>query len=185
MGTWIPDSPEDPPRLPAADIRKLHHAAHRCRVRGWRPYSKFAVAAAVLTKDGRVYAGPGNVECANYSLTKHAEETAAITALARGAFERCGRTFLRAVYIATAGLPGKPREKCAPCGGCRQFLWEFADEDTLVIMELPDGGRDIQRLVHMLPFGRGNRGPHHRRDHAHPFGPANLKIKDRDSPPGT
>lgn len=156
-----------PQRLTARQIRRLRDAAYGGRPRGWRPYSKFAVAAAVLTKDGRAYGGAGNVECANYTLTKHAEETAVIAALVGGAFARSGRTFLRAVYLATAGQGKSKKSKCAPCGGCRQFMWEFADEDTLVVMERPDGDLHIERLVDMLPD---------------PFGPANLNIKDSDSP---
>jgi cytidine deaminase len=168
MAEEMAESKPSPPRLTAKETRKLRKAAYGGRPRGWRPYSKFAVAAAVLTKDGRAYGGAGNVECANYTLTKHAEETAVIAALVGGAFPRNGRTFLRAVYLATAGKGKSKKNKCAPCGGCRQFMWEFADEETLVLMERPDGGLDIERLVDMLPD---------------PFGPANLKIKDSDSPP--
>ena len=168
MAEQMAESKLGPPPFTANEIRKLRNAAYGGRPRGWRPYSKFAVAAAVLTKDGRAYGGAGNVECANYTLTKHAEETAVIAALVAGAFRRNGRIFLRAVYLATAGKGKSKKSRCAPCGGCRQFMWEFADEETFVLMERPDGGLDIERLVDMLPD---------------PFGPANLKIKDSDSPP--
>ena len=28
-----------------------------------------------------------------------------------------------------------------PCGGCRQFMWEFSDTQTVVIAEVPDKDR--------------------------------------------
>lgn len=105
----------DPLRLAASDLRKLRRAAHRGRRRGWWPYSRFAVGAAVLTKDGRVCAGPGNVECANYSLTKHAEETAVNTALSRGAFERRGPFCARSTSrpVAFPGSRGRSARRVA------------------------------------------------------------------------
>jgi cytidine deaminase len=146
-----------------AQIRALHAAATDGRERGRRPYSNYPVAAAVLTVDDRIYGGPGNIECANYTLSKHAEETAVIAAMTDGAMTRVGRRFIRAIY-----LPTVAGRKAAVCGGCRQFVWEFSDSQTAVIVEIPEGGTQTTLLSELLP---------------EPFGPDDLGIKDGDSPP--
>jgi cytidine deaminase len=150
-------------------IDRLRSAALAGREQGWRPYSKFPVAAAVLTLKGKTYGGAGNVECANYTLTKHAEETAVLAAIADGALLRSdgtteptvNRKFIRAVYLASTG-----KDKITPCGSCRQFMWEFAHHAAVVIMELPAGGEETVPLAELMPK---------------PFGPETLGINDDGS----
>lgn len=88
----------------------------------YAPQSDFMVLAAVEADDGRKYAG-SNVEIANYSLTKHAEEVAILAAIIGGQDPR--GSWLRAVYVAGA----------APCGSCRQFMAEFASGDAICVFE--------------------------------------------------
>jgi cytidine deaminase len=151
-------------------VYELREAARAGRRYGWRPYSKFPVAAAVLTVDGDIYGGPGNIECANYTLTKHAEETAIIVAISNGALETTSasgdmekrRRFLRAVYLpAIEGIP------VSPCGGCRQMIWEFATNDAVVLRERGSGGHDVLPVRELF---------------IEPFGPDDLRVKDSDSP---
>jgi cytidine deaminase len=77
--------------------------------RAYAPYSKFHVGAAVRARDGRVFEGV-NVENAAYPLGICAEKSAIAQAV-------------------TAGYgPGDLEEiavTAAPCGGCRQWLYEF------------------------------------------------------------
>ena len=54
---------------------KLLELAHEARERAYAPYSHYAVGAALLTKDGRVYQGC-NIENASFSATNCAERTA-------------------------------------------------------------------------------------------------------------
>jgi cytidine deaminase len=152
--------------IPRQQVDDLRATALAGRELGWRPYSKFPVGAAVLTIDNKIYGGAGNVECANYTLTKHAEETAVLAAIADrallgsqgGAGARKNRRFIRAVYLATTG-----GEKITPCGSCRQFMWEFADHEAVVIIELPGGGEETVPLVELM---------------LKPFGPETLGISD-------
>jgi cytidine deaminase len=153
---------EAPEPITDEQIRALRDAAIQGRAKGWRPYSRFAVGAAVLTVGGKIYGGAGNVECANYTLTKHAEETAILAAMADGAMACNGRQFIWAIYVATVN--GK---KAMPCGSCRQFIWEFSAEDTVVINELPSGVVESTRLARLLPD---------------PFGPDDLGIREEDNP---
>jgi cytidine deaminase len=91
-------------------------------------YSNFKVGAAVRAKDGRIFEGV-NVENASYPLGICAERAALSAA-------------------ATAGCkPGDLEEiavTASPCGGCRQWLYEFrlervtfADADGEIVSRAP------------------------------------------------
>ena len=54
------------------DRRALIRAAFAARENAYVPYSHFAVGAALLAKNGRVYTGC-NIECATYTPTNCAE----------------------------------------------------------------------------------------------------------------
>jgi cytidine deaminase len=77
--------------------------------RAYAPYSRYLVGAAVLARDGRVFEGV-NVENAAYPLGICAEKSA----LARAVAEGYGPGDVEAIGITAS-----------PCGGCRQWLWEF------------------------------------------------------------
>ena len=83
----------------------------------YAPYSRYLVGASVLARDGRVFDGV-NVENAAYPLGVCAEKTALVKAVSEGYkpgdFEAIGIT-------------------ASPCGGCRQWLYEFRiDEVTFL-----------------------------------------------------
>jgi cytidine deaminase len=90
----------------------LYERAIAAAERAYAPYSNYLVGAAVRTRDGRVFEGV-NVENAAYPLGICAERTAIARAVAEGYkpgdFEAIGIT-------------------ASPCGGCRQWLWEFGLE---------------------------------------------------------
>ena len=73
------------------------------------PYSRYHVGAAVLARDGRVFEGV-NVENAAYPLGICAERTAIGRAVAEG----CAPGDVAEIAITAS-----------PCGGCRQWLYEF------------------------------------------------------------
>lgn len=122
---------------------RLLGAARAAREHAYAPYSRFPVGAALLAEDGRVFTGC-NVENASYGLTHCAERVALGKAVSEGA-----RAF-RA--IAVVG----PRDDapCAPCGACRQVLYEFGGAWTLVT---PDGagGARTASIASLLPDGFG------------------------------
>ena len=62
----------------------LVQKAMDARKRSYSPYSGFAVGAALLCKDGTVYAGT-NIENASFGLTNCAERTALFKAVSEGA----------------------------------------------------------------------------------------------------
>lgn len=104
------------------------------------PYSHYAVGAALLAEDGRVFTGC-NVENAAYGNTMCAERTALYKAVSEGA-----RRF-QAVAIAARGSAP------FPCGACRQSLYEFAPD--LRVLVTWDGHVREAVLSDLLPEGFG------------------------------
>jgi cytidine deaminase len=90
--------------------RELYERAEAAAADAYAPYSKFHVGAAALLRDRRVVTGV-NVENAAYPLGVCAERCALSRAVAEGA--RPGD--VEAVAVTAS-----------PCGGCRQWLMEFA-----------------------------------------------------------
>lgn len=110
--------------------------------RSYVPYSHFPVGAALLCADGTVFTGC-NIENAAYGPTICAERTALVKAVSEGY-----RAF-SAIAIA-----GKGRDYCWPCGVCRQVLYEFAP-DLTVLVARGDGDYVKLPLKELLPHGFG------------------------------
>ena len=89
--------------------RELYDRAVAISQRAYAPYSNYLVGAAVLTKDGNVFEGV-NVENAAYPLGVCAEKTALVKAVSEG---------YKPGDFAAIGITA------SPCGGCRQWLYEF------------------------------------------------------------
>ncbi len=122
--------------------RALLASAREARAHAYVPYSRFPVGAALLAEDGSLFTGC-NVENASYGLTNCAERTAVFKAVSEG------RTAFRA--IAVVG----PQDDllCAPCGACRQVLYEFGPEMVLVTPAGADqpGGVRMTTVGALLP----------------------------------
>ena len=128
--------------LEAADPELLA-LAREAVGRAYAPYSNFPVGAAVRTADGRRYAG-ANVENAAFPQGQCAEASAIGAMVAGG-----GGPIAEVVVAAPVDV------ECAPCGGCRQRLREFAAPGVPV--HLADLGR-VRRTTsvgELLPFAFG------------------------------
>ena len=86
--------------------RELVMEALKARKQAYCPYSGFAVGAALLCADGRVFTGC-NIENAAYPATNCAERTAIFKAVSEG------KTEFRAIAI-VGGPKGKEPEFCDP-----------------------------------------------------------------------
>jgi cytidine deaminase len=120
------------------EIKKLVEEARRARDCSLSLFSNFCVGAAVETDDGKIYTGC-NIESASYGLTVCAERVAVWKALSEGE-----RHFKRlAVVVDTYPLT-------PPCGTCRQIIWEFCRNATIILANLR-GDIEITDMNELLP----------------------------------
>ena len=123
--------------------RELVRLALMARKRAYAPYSHFAVGAALLCSDGAVYTGC-NIENASYPCGICAERVAAAKAVSEGK-----RKF------AALAVAGTSAQYCTPCGTCRQFLYEFAPDLTVLCAD--DAGEyETYALRDLLQAGFGD-----------------------------
>ncbi len=119
----------------------LLHLAQIAMEKSYSPYSHYAVGAALLCENGRVFLGC-NIENASFGLTNCAERTALFKAVSEGERE------FAAIAIASNGsFP-------YPCGACRQALNEFAPNIRVMVIS-GEGQMDKTTLPQLLPHGFG------------------------------
>ncbi len=134
-----------PRQIPPTTLAAMKQGAIEAAHRAYAPYSRFAVGAAVLSADGRIYTG-ANVENASFGLSICAERNAIFRAVAEGARR------IDAVVVYTPTGSATP-----PCGACRQVLCEFG-ADAMVVCCSDDGASDRHyRLAELLPDAFGPR----------------------------
>lgn len=126
------------------DSKALVKEALAAREMAYVPYSHFAVGAALLTKEGKVYRGC-NIENAAYTPTNCAERTAFFKAVSEGEREFAAI----AVVGGPAGKP--PMDYCYPCGVCRQVMAEFCEDDFVVVVGKSEDKIREHTLIEILP----------------------------------
>jgi cytidine deaminase len=120
---------------------KLLQSASKAMKNAHAPYSNFHVGAAILTASGEIFAGC-NVENACYGMTNCAERTAIFSAVA----QLGPKMEIRAVAVTNdKGVP------CAPCGACRQVIYEFGP-DAIIFFQGANGPRQAH-ITELLPEG--------------------------------
>lgn len=129
-------------------IINLIDEALRARERAYSPYSGYAVGAALLCGNGRIYKG-ANIENASYGATNCAERSAFFQAVGEGE-----RDFL-AIAIAGGASGLDPVDYAYPCGICRQVMKEFCGDDFLIIVAKSREEYRCYTLAELLPCGFG------------------------------
>ncbi len=127
--------------IATAERKRLLDGARAALNRAYAPYSKFRVGCALLTESGNTYAGC-NVENASYGLTICAER-AAICAAVAAEGER--------MRIAALAVLNSENVTCAPCGACRQVIFEFGPR-ALVLYQGKHGVEEAL-TCDLLPAG--------------------------------
>ena len=122
-------------------VEQLKALAADARTRAHAPYSLFRVGAAILDDAGKLHAGC-NVENASFPEGNCAETAAIAAMLVDG-----GRTIRDIVVLGGRDAIGP----CAPCGGCRQRIAEFADSDTRVWLVSAAGRVEAWSVESLLP----------------------------------
>lgn len=115
-------------------------AAREARDRAYAPYSHYHVGAAVITEDGVVFTGC-NVENASYPASICAERIAITKAVSEG------YSNFHTIVVAT-------ENGGAPCGICRQVMFQFAPEMRVLLVDEKTITGDFV-LSDLLPHGFG------------------------------
>lgn len=114
--------------------------------RSYVPYSGFPVGAALACTDGSVFTGC-NVENAAYGSAICAERTALVKAVSEGHRDDLTRI----------AVVGNSADYCWPCGACRQMLYEF-NPDLTVLVARADRQFVSFSLRELMPHGFGPKG---------------------------
>ena len=125
----------------SAEEKRLVEAAKEVRKNAYAPYSGYRVGAALLDDTGALHTGC-NVENTAFPEGACAEANVIGSMVAAG-----GK---RIVAIAAVGGADK-LEACTPCGGCRQIIREFADENTRVLLIGEANRIDCFSIDELLP----------------------------------
>ena len=120
------------------ELESLIEIAKQARNCSLAPFSNFLVGAALRTEAGKIYTGC-NIESASYGLTVCAERVAIWKALSE-----CERDFTDLVVVVDT------EQLTPPCGTCRQIIWEFAKNATIVLGNL-QGETQIVSIRELLP----------------------------------
>ncbi|MCP8967164.1 cytidine deaminase [Ectobacillus ponti] len=121
------------------NMQELVQEAVEARKQAYVPYSKFAVGAALLTADGKVYRGC-NIENAAYSMCNCAERTAIFKAVSEGE-----KKFTAIAVVADTDRP------VPPCGACRQVMVELCQPETKVYLTNLKGNLLETTIEGLLP----------------------------------
>ena len=120
----------------------LIEKAKEARALSYSPYSRFAVGAAVLTKDGQVFLG-ANIENSAYPLCMCAERNALYNAYMHG--------YKKDDFVALA-LTADTEGACSPCGACRQVISELFPSDAPIYMTNLKGVVVKTTITELLPY---------------------------------
>jgi cytidine deaminase len=121
-----------------SEYEVLLATARQSRENAHAPYSNFRVGAALRATSGRIFGGC-NVENATYGLTVCAERVAIFKAISEGE-----RGF-NAIAVVTDTEVLTP-----PCGACRQLIWEFCGDVTVILSNLK-GETEVLRMSDLFP----------------------------------
>lgn len=128
--------------------QELIRAALKAREKAVAPYSRFTVGAALLAENGQIYTGC-NIENAAFTPTSCAERTALFKAVSEGV------TRFTDIAVVGARMGEVNTLVTAPCGVCRQALFEFCGPELNVIMAKTPEDFIERSLGELLPFGFG------------------------------
>ena len=118
--------------IPWDELRIL---AREAATRSYAPYSQVRVGAAAIT-DRSTFVSGSNVENASYGLTLCAECSLVSDLVGRG-----GGRLMGVAIVAGDGQP------LAPCGRCRQVLFEHGGNELLLDAGVNVAARQLRELL--------------------------------------
>lgn len=131
--------------------RQLAETAIHSMDSAYAPYSNYQVGAAVLLQNGEIIIG-NNQENASFPLGICGERVAIFSAKSK-----FPKSAIQTVAIATYNKGDKDAMPAAPCGACRQTLFEYEFKDAnpirLVLVNKQGKAMVIPKAGDLLPFG--------------------------------
>ena len=124
------------------EIKKLYEGALLGYKNSYSPYSKFAVGACALLKNGEIIYG-SNIENASYGLTNCAERSTLFAIYSKG---------YRKDDIVSFLIIGRTKDVISPCGACRQVMSELMNPDTPVYLANLNGKVVKYLNKELLPY---------------------------------
>ena len=104
----------------------------------YAPHSQFTVGAAIQSRNGKIFTGC-NIESSSYGLTICAERVAIFKAISEGERE-----------FNSIAIVSHSKERCPPCGACRQVLWDLAG--NIDVLMIADEKLTIVKLSELFPL---------------------------------
>ena len=135
------------------EYQALLDAATAAAKNSYSPYSGFSVGAAVLTDSGNIFCGTNleNAAC----IMVHAETAALAQA------NTAGERGIRAIAITAHSRGGDLQEVVAPCGSCRQEIFELSHlgkrDVELILANTKHTKIVLTRISELLPLAFGIR----------------------------
>jgi cytidine deaminase len=126
---------------PESGWQPLLDAARAAMKNAHAPYSNFKVGAALQTVAGEIFSGC-NVENASYGMTNCAERTAIFSAVTK---------LGPSMEIAAIAVTCEQNVPCAPCGACRQVIYEFGAK-AIIYFQSAKGWKETP-ITELLPEG--------------------------------
>ncbi|EEB13970.1 Cytidine deaminase, putative [Pediculus humanus corporis] len=125
----------------SASVQNLLQLSCVARNHAYAPYSKFAVGAALLCRDGEIFQGC-NVENSSYGLSVCAEQTAIVKAISSG-----NRNISAIAVVADSNS-----FVTTPCGKCRQFINEFGTQIDVYCAKTDLKEVLLSNISNLLPY---------------------------------
>ncbi len=120
------------------DIKKLIQIAIDNKEKAYCPYSNFRVSSVVRSKSGEIFEGV-NIESASYPASICAERSALAAAISQG-HKEFSHIIITGDSIDTY-----------PCGVCRQFMAEFLDDESEIIIANTIDDYKVYKIDEILP----------------------------------
>ena len=128
------------------DYKALVREAYEAQKRAYCPYSHWAVGAALLTKEGKIYRGC-NVENNTFTPSVCAERVAIFKAVSEGV-----RDFAAIAIVGNdVNTPIGKGDFCPPCGVCRQVMAEFCPLDFEIVLGKNYDEYEVYTLAELMP----------------------------------
>ena len=121
------------------DRTKLREIAKEASEKAYSPYSNAKVGSALEDDQGNFFSGC-NIENSSFGATICAERVAISKAISTRPEAK-----IKHIYVYT-------KEGWSPCGICRQFICEFADSSTRVIIGDEQGSEKEFDFGDLLPL---------------------------------